>query len=77
MAENNLYYLLDVERTVTHTNGIAHYWKANRHGYVTDIRDREIGLFDESVAKRICDEDFDKRTVMIPERVVERILEMP
>jgi hypothetical protein len=64
------YYLIDLERTIG--SGRTHYWKANRHGYTMDLN--EAGLFDEPVAKRICDEDFDKRTIMVSEKVVDRIV---
>jgi hypothetical protein len=64
------FYLIDLERTIG--SGMVHYWKANRHGYTRNIA--EAGKFDEPVAKRIVDEDFDKRTVMVSESVVEKIL---
>ncbi|MEH7114528.1 hypothetical protein V7124_19505 [Neobacillus niacini] len=65
-----MYYLIDWERTIG--SGMVHYWKANRHGYTRNIA--EAGRFDEPVAQRICDEDFDNRTVMVSEKVVEKIL---
>lgn len=65
-----MYVLLDLERTIGSSQ--AHYWKANRHGYTTDIK--EAGLFDEQVALRLAEEDFDKRTVPVPSSVVEKIL---
>lgn len=64
------YVLIDLERTIS--SRMVHYWKANRHGYTPLIE--EAGLFDEPVAKRICDEDFDKRTVMVSEDTVKGIL---
>jgi hypothetical protein len=66
-----MYYLLDLERLIL-SGGIAHYWKANRNGYACDIR--EAGLFDEPVAKRLVQEDFDKRTIMIDEKTIKDIL---
>ncbi len=66
----SLFLLMDLERTVG--SGVAHYWKANRHGYTQDPT--EAGLFDEPVAARLVEEDFDKRTVMISAAVVDKIL---
>lgn len=65
-----MYYLMDLERTIG--RGIPHYWVANRHGYTTEIKD--AGLFDGPVAKRLVENDFDKRTIMIEQKVVETIL---
>lgn len=65
-----MYYLLDLERTIG--IGRTFYWKPNLHGYTTILDD--AGLFTESQAKKIIDLDFDKRTVMIHEDVVKRIL---
>lgn len=65
-----MFYLMDLERTIGSNQ--VHYWKANRYGYTTDIK--EAGLFDESVALRLAEEDFDKRTVPVPKSVVEKIM---
>lgn len=65
-----MYVLIDLERTIG--SGVVHYWKANRHGYTRTIL--EAGWFDEPVAKRLVDEDFDKRTVMVSEDVVNKII---
>lgn len=67
-----MYYLMDLERTIE--SSVAHYWKPNRHGYVTDIQ--EAGKFDLLVAQNLVESDFDKRTVMIPVEVVEKILKV-
>lgn len=64
------YYLIDLERTIG--SGLVHYWKANRHGYTRDIQ--EAGLFDEPVAARLVEGDFDKRTVMVSEETVKGII---
>jgi hypothetical protein len=65
-----MYYLMDLERTIG--SGRAFYWKANKHGYTTVIQD--AGLFTEAAAQRICKDDFDQRTVMISQKVAEKIL---
>jgi hypothetical protein len=63
---------MDLERTIS--NGIAHYWKRNKHGYTTNPD--EAGRFSMSEATVIVDDDVDRRTVMIDEKVVEKILEI-
>lgn len=63
-------YLLDLERTIG--TGFAWYWKANNRGYTTELQ--EAGLYRETMAKKIVDTDFDKRTVMISEEVVKNIM---
>ena len=63
------YYLMDLERTVG--TGVTHYWKSNRFGYTTDIKD--AGLYNEAEATEIVKEDIEKRTMMIEEKVIENI----
>jgi len=65
-----MFYLMDLERTIG--GGMAFYWKANKRGYTTVIKD--AGLFTEAAAQEICKQDFDQRTVMISQKVVEKIL---
>lgn len=68
------YYLLDLERSFQ-SNGQMYFWKQSRHGYTTDFLSGEVGLFSEDTAKQIVEDDFDQKTVMISEKVVERILD--
>lgn len=64
------YLLMDLERTIG--NGVVHYWKGNRYGYTTDPK--EAGRFSEEEANRSVKSDFNERTVMIAESVVDGIL---
>jgi len=64
------YYLIDLERSMR--TGSIHYWKPNKFGYTTDLR--EAGLYDEKEAKDIVDDDIDKRTVLVSELTVKNIL---
>lgn len=64
------FYLIDLERSVV--TGVVHYWKENRHGYTTVLK--EAGLFDEEAAKEIVASDFDERTIMASMKVVENII---
>lgn len=64
------YYLIDLERSMR--TGLIYYWKPNKFGYTTDLR--EAGLYDEKEAKDIVDDDIDKRTVLVSELTVKNIL---
>ena len=64
------YYLIDLERSMR--TGSIYYWKPNKFGYTTDLR--EAGLYDEKEAKDIVDDDIDKRTVLVSELTVKNIL---
>lgn len=70
MGEANFYYLLDLERTIIFEKPF--YWRANKHGYTCYID--EAGLFSFEIANEIVLNDLDNRTVMIDEKVVEKIL---
>ena len=63
------YYLMDLERSVG--TGEVYFWKGNRYGYTKDIE--TAGLFDETEAERIVKEDFNKRTVMVSEKIINDI----
>lgn len=64
------FILLDLERTIA--NGIPYYWKGNRYGYTRSIE--HAGLFAEEFAERIVKEDYDKKTVMIHQDLLFKIL---
>lgn len=64
MAEK--FYLLDLERTGN--TGMAHFWKQNRFGYTTDIK--EAGLFSPKEAQEIIESDMDELTVKIADHVI-------
>ena len=55
------YYLIDMERSSLDN---LCYWKSCRRGYTYDISD--AGMYDESEAIKLCLEDIDKRTLMLP-----------
>lgn len=57
-------YLIDLERSVA--SGVVHYWKANKMGYTTNLK--EAGSYDEEVAANIVDSDFNRLTVKISEK---------
>ena len=63
------FYLLDLE---TVGSGVAFYWKLSRHGYTCDLK--EAGLFSREFAEKLVNQDFDKRTIMIPKEIVFKIL---
>lgn len=62
--------LLDLERSIK--SGYVYYWKPNKIGYTNSIN--EAGLYDEEEANKIAAEDFDKRTVVINQSVIDNIL---
>lgn len=66
-----MYYLLDLERTIG--TGRTFYWKANKRGYTNNVK--EAGLYSEIAATEIVERDLDKRTVMVSEQTVKRIVE--
>jgi hypothetical protein len=66
-----MYVLIDLERTIG--TGRTHYWKRNKHGYTTEPR--EAGRFSRTEAVVIVDDDFDQRTTVVSEDVVNKILE--
>lgn len=61
---------MDLERTIG--SGRTYYWKAHKRGYTTDLN--EAGLYSEITANEIVESDFDNRTIMISEKVVEKIV---
>jgi hypothetical protein len=63
-------YLLDLERTIA--TGKAFYWKGNKHGYTSDIR--QAGKWKKEFCESIIERDFYKDTILITEETVERIL---
>ncbi|MFP5116125.1 hypothetical protein ACSU64_27845 [Bacillaceae bacterium C204] len=63
------YYLVDWERSLK--LGRVFYWRSGQTGYTTLLE--EAGLYNEAVAARICEEDFDQRTTMVSEKVVKGI----
>ena len=65
-----MFYLIDLERSIG--SGRTTYWKAHKRGYTTVLE--EAGKYSDIVAAEIVESDFDKRTVMVPESVVEKIL---
>jgi hypothetical protein len=65
-----MYYLIDLERSIS--TGYMYYWKAARRGYTTDIE--KAGTYPEAAARDICERDFDNRTIMISEKVAEKVL---
>lgn len=67
-----MYFLIDLERSIG--SGIMTYWKSNSRGYTRDIN--EGGLYVEEVAKKLVESDFDKRTVMVHEDVVKKIVNL-
>ncbi|MGG1571560.1 hypothetical protein [Fictibacillus sp. NRS-1165] len=62
--------LIDLERSIL--NGITTYWKGNRHGYTNRID--EAGIFSDQEADKEVSSDFDKRTVAVDQKVVDRLL---
>lgn len=64
------YYLIDLERSIP--TGRLFYWKQNRHGYTTKLD--EAGLFPEDKASEIVENDFDERTIMISQRIIDKIM---
>lgn len=61
---------MDLERTIS--SGVPCYWKANKHGYTYKLE--FAGLFKKEVAEEIVRNDFDKTTVLIHYRTIEKIL---
>lgn len=55
------YYLVDMERT---SGNHLCYWKANEFGYTFNID--EAGEYDQFQAIRICTEDLNQNTLMLP-----------
>jgi hypothetical protein len=62
----NRYFLMDLERTLA--MGVPCYWKGNRHGYTYDIT--LAGIFSEDIAEEIAKNDYDRRTVLVPLKLV-------
>ena len=65
-----LYYLMDLERTIA--NRMPYDWKGNRHGYTSSLE--HAGLFSRDFAEKLVKQDFDKRTIMISQQQVFKIL---
>lgn len=63
-------YLMDLERTLA--NGLPAFWKGNRHGYTYKIE--FAGLFPYEVAAKIVENDRDNTTIMIPLKIVQKVL---
>jgi hypothetical protein len=63
-------YLMDLERTLI--NGKPYYWKGNKHGYTTDIR--QAGKWKREFCEQIIERDFYKDTILITEETISRIL---
>lgn len=66
MAE---FYLLDLERTIG--MGKPYFWKRSRHGYTDSLR--KAGLFSRKEAEKIAQLDFDRKTIIIDQKIVEKI----
>lgn len=64
------FYLLDLERAIG--IGRTFYWKPFKYGYTTLLD--EAALFSREEAEQIVNADFDKRTIMVSQKTVERIL---
>lgn len=62
-------YLLDLERTIR--EGITTFWKANKRGYTIFLS--EAGLYEQSTAEKIAENDYDKTTVVVEKSTVSRI----
>lgn len=62
--------LLDLERTII--SGLTHYWKPNRNGYTTLLN--QAGRYSKEEGEKIAEEDVDKRTIVIPQSVIDNIL---
>ena len=62
--------LVDLERSVK--SGYITYWKPNKMGYTRNIN--EAGIYDNEQGKKIAAEDFDNRTVVINQSVIDNIL---
>lgn len=60
------YYLMDLERTLL--TGTPCYWKSNKFGYTYKVE--YAGLFSEDLAIEIARNDLDKKTVLVPEKLV-------
>ena len=69
MTEPEAYYLIDLQRSIQ--NKLTTYWKANRHGYVTELS--EAGLFSEGISQHEVERDFDKRTIRVAKSVVDNM----
>jgi hypothetical protein len=65
-----LFYLMDLERTIAFKQ--PYFWKGNKHGYTSSLD--HAGLFSRNVAEQIVDHDHDRKTVMISQVQVFRIL---
>lgn len=63
-------YLLDLERTIA--LGKAYYWKGNKHGYTSNIR--QAGKWKKEFCESIIERDLYKDTILITEETLERIL---
>lgn len=69
-GENDLYYLIDVQRT--NESKVTHYWCKDAWGYTTDVK--KAGLFTEDQARLAVDDDISNYTVMMKKETVEKIL---
>lgn len=62
--------LMDLERSIR--SGYVYYWKPNRMGYTSNLE--EAGRYQEEEAKQIAESDFDKRTVVINQSIIDNII---
>jgi hypothetical protein len=65
-----MFYLMDLERTIA--NNVPYFWNGNKHGYTSSLK--HAGLFTKEIAEQIVADDFDKRTIMISEEQIFKIL---
>jgi hypothetical protein len=63
---------MDLERTLS--SGTPCYWKGNRYGYTYKID--HAGIFSKELAEEIAKNDMDQRTVLIPVKLVNKILDL-
>jgi len=60
---------MDLERTLI--SGTPCFWKGNKHGYTYEVD--HAGVFTEDIALETVRNDLDKRTVLVPLRLIKRI----
>jgi hypothetical protein len=60
------YLLMDLERTLL--SGVPCFWKENRFGYTYEIE--HAGIFSEELAEEIAKNDYDRRTVLVPYKLL-------
>lgn len=72
MPKSNMFYLVDLERSVS--SGIMHYWRPRSIGYTTKLA--EAGEYTEQYSDEVVNSDFDNYTVRVPVNTAGRIMNL-